>query len=105
MRLRMRRFRLSLGVSSSFLFMTICRWERSPMTTALSASLPAMRCEALCRQSRCLLRLRSETRWYTQERRIYRRDFFLHLTFELCICNIIVALRLNREEEQTTCDI
>src|SRR5712692_5576630 len=80
MRLRIRRLVRSLGVSPSWFFMTICRWERSPMTTALSASLPAMRWEALCRQSRCLLRLRSETRWYTFERWRYRRDFFLHLS-------------------------
>src|SRR5947209_4242128 len=37
-------------------FITICRWERSPTTTVLSTSLCAMRCDALCRESCCLLR-------------------------------------------------
>src|SRR6266849_4171478 len=46
MRLRMCRFRFSLGVSFSCFLMTICRWERSPMTTALSASVPAIAFEA-----------------------------------------------------------
>src|SRR6266566_495961 len=38
MRLRMRRLFCSSRVSCSFLGMTICLWERSPITTALSAS-------------------------------------------------------------------
>src|SRR5258708_30627977 len=77
MRLRICRFCFSLGVSSSFFGMTICFWDKSPITTALSASRCAIRLEALCRQSRCLRCFFSETRLYTLVRWIYRRGFFL----------------------------
>src|SRR5260370_30500208 len=79
MRLRICRFCFSLGVWSSFFGMTICFWDKSPITTALSASRCAIRLEALCRQSRCLRCFFSETRLYTLERWIYRRDFFFSL--------------------------
>ena len=48
MRLRICRLRLSLQVSCSCFLVTICLWERSPITTALSASRCAIRWEALC---------------------------------------------------------
>src|SRR5258708_19754062 len=74
----MRRLCRSCLVSCSCFLMTICLWERSPITTALSASRCAMRWEALCRQSCCLRRFFSATRLYTLERWMYRRGFFFH---------------------------
>src|SRR6266446_736692 len=38
----MRRLFRSLGVSCSCFLMTICRWERSPITTALPAFWPVL---------------------------------------------------------------
>src|SRR5439155_15068394 len=72
------RFRYLLCSRCSFV--TICFCERSPTTTVLSTIRWAIKCDALCKLSFCLFRFFSDTRLYTLDKRIYRRDFFLHLS-------------------------
>src|SRR5216110_2267230 len=76
-------------------FVTICFCERSPTTTVLSTSLWAIRCDALCKLSCLLFLFLSDTRLYTFERRIYRRDFFLHLSlFDRILSNCLLYHRV-----------
>src|SRR5438094_9777864 len=91
MRLRMCRFRRSWGVSFSCFLMTICRWERSPITTALSASRCAMKGWFFHVQVLCYLLLNTTTQVASQEHLCHRVE-------PQAILRLSKAMSLVREE-------